>query len=444
MILFRSGEFLFGHVLTEKIGYLSALILDPGKVEFEVGRGVEELVEVREGFTPIAGDNIERGFAAGVVGGEGRSVFEEDFNDFGTAHEGGNVKGGVAVAIGFFEVGFLCEKEGDEGWFSVEGGACEGSHSIFLMMSVDRGTEVEDPFDAGKAAALDGIFEVVAELLGALLEGFGNVFGFIGDVEDEVVAEEPLVTLNLEEVKAVGRKGFEFDGDGFGFTLFESGWNTASVDDDVGICGDVAGVDGHRFFPVGEDGKVLPTTLFMERAEGPEGGLEEGEASACSVTGGEGAEEGAIAGELEKLIAGEAAAVAIDLNVVVVLELKSEGGGFRLIEEEGINLKDDGSLFGGGFEGGEEILGEGVGDGFFVESELTGKGTRVPGAAFEDHFPDGIKAWVTSPGESPELFFGNAFFRNSAVEIKVDDIESALGEDEEAVVSAAPGGRVHA
>jgi hypothetical protein len=44
VILFRSGEFLFGHVLTEKIGYLSALILDPGKVEFEVGRGVVELV----------------------------------------------------------------------------------------------------------------------------------------------------------------------------------------------------------------------------------------------------------------------------------------------------------------------------------------------------------------------------------------------------------------
>ena len=312
------------------------------------------------------------------------------------------------------------------------------------MKSVDRGAEIEEPFHAGQAAALDGIFEVVAELVGVLLEGFGNISSFIGDVEDEVIAEVSVGILDLKEMESVGRKGVEFDGDGFFFTFPDDGGNTSSVDDDVGICGDVAGVDGHRFFSVGEDGKVLPTTLFMERAEGPEGGLEEGEASACSVTGGEGAEEGAIAGELEKLIAGEAAAVAIDLNVVVVLELKSEGGGFRLIEEEGINLKDDGSLFGGGFEGGEEIAGEGVVDGFFVESELTGKGTRVPGAAFEDHFPDGIKAGVTSPGESPELSFGNAFFRNSAVEIKVDDIESALGEDEEAVVSAAPGGRVHA
>jgi len=50
MILIRSGELLFGHVLTEEIGDLSALFFDLGKV----GRGVEELVEASEGFTPIA------------------------------------------------------------------------------------------------------------------------------------------------------------------------------------------------------------------------------------------------------------------------------------------------------------------------------------------------------------------------------------------------------
>jgi len=54
VILIRSGELLFGHVLTEEIGDLSALFFDLGKVEFEVGRGVEELVEASEGFTPIA------------------------------------------------------------------------------------------------------------------------------------------------------------------------------------------------------------------------------------------------------------------------------------------------------------------------------------------------------------------------------------------------------
>ena len=38
----------------EEIDDLSALFLDPSKVEFEVGRGVEELVKASEGFTPIA------------------------------------------------------------------------------------------------------------------------------------------------------------------------------------------------------------------------------------------------------------------------------------------------------------------------------------------------------------------------------------------------------
>ena len=46
-----------------------------------------------------------------VAGGEGCSVFEEEFHDFGAAHEGGEMESRVAVTVGFFEVGFLFEKE---------------------------------------------------------------------------------------------------------------------------------------------------------------------------------------------------------------------------------------------------------------------------------------------------------------------------------------------
>ena len=74
------------------------------------------------------------------------------------------------------------------------------------MKSVDRGAEIEEPFHAGQAAALDGIFEVVAELVGVLLEGFGNISGFIGDVEDEVIAEVSVGILDLKEMESVGRK----------------------------------------------------------------------------------------------------------------------------------------------------------------------------------------------------------------------------------------------
>lgn len=174
----------------------------------------------------------------------------------------------------------------------MEGGAGQGSHSVFLVKSVDWGTEFEEPFHAGGAAALDGLFEVVAKLVGVLLEGFGNVAGLIGDVEDEVVAEESVGILDLQEMESVGRKGVEFDGDGLCFTGGDGGANAASVDDDVGILRHVTGVDGHRFFSVGEDGEVLSSALHLERAEGPEGGLGEGESGARSMAGGEGAEEG--------------------------------------------------------------------------------------------------------------------------------------------------------
>jgi len=157
------------------------------------------------------------------------------------------------------------------------------------MKSVDRGAEIEEPFHAGQAATLDGIFEVVAELVGVLLEGFGNISSFIGDVEDEVIAEVSVGILDLKEMESVGRKGVEFDGDGFFFTFPDDGGNTSSVDDDVGLFGDVARVEGHCFLTVGEDGEVLSATLFVKGAEGPEGGLGKIESGSCSVTGGEGA-----------------------------------------------------------------------------------------------------------------------------------------------------------
>lgn len=75
---------------------------------------------------------------------------------------------------------------------------------------------------------------------------------------------------------------------------------------------------------------------------------------------------------------------------------------------------------------------------------MSGEGPGVSGAALEDHVPDGIEAGLVLPGEAPEGFLGNAFVGDFSVEIEIDDVEPALREDEEAVVSTAPGGNVHA
>lgn len=144
------------------------------------------------------------------------------------------------------------------------------------------------------------------------------------------------------------------------------------------------------------------------------------------------------------MVTSEAAAGAIDLDVVVVLKLQSEGGGLLLVVEKGLDLENDRSFLGRGFKGGEEVAGEGLGDGLVVQGKLTGKGTGVSGAPFENHFPDGIEAGFAAPGESPEVFFRDAFFGKTAVEVEVDDVEAALWENEEAIISPAPGGGVHA
>lgn len=158
----------------------------------------------------------------------------------------------------------------------------------------------------------------------------------------------------------------------------------------------------------------------------------------------EGAEEFSFCCELEELIAGEPLAGTIDLNVVVTLELKNEGSGLCFAKEEGFDLQDDGFFSSGGLESGEKVLGEGIVDGFLMEGELAGEGAGVSGTAFKDHFPNGVEVGFVLPRESPEVFFGDPFFGKAAVEIEGDDIEAALREDEEAVISPAPSGGVHA
>jgi hypothetical protein len=74
------------------------------------------------------------------------------------------------------------------------------------MESIDGSAEFEVPFDPGDAAAGDGSFEKVAELVGIVFGCRFVVFFFFGNVENEVVTEESLGVLDLKKVKAVGGK----------------------------------------------------------------------------------------------------------------------------------------------------------------------------------------------------------------------------------------------
>lgn len=58
-------------------------------------------------------------------------------DDFGLAHEGGEVESGVAIAIGPLEVGFVLEEKGADLGFSVEGRAAERCHAVLVVAAVD-------------------------------------------------------------------------------------------------------------------------------------------------------------------------------------------------------------------------------------------------------------------------------------------------------------------
>ena len=249
-------------------------------------------------------------------------------DDFGLAHEGGEVEGGVAIAISPLEVGFVLKEEGGDLGLSVEGRAAERCHAVLAVAAVDDVAGFQEVFDSEKTSIFDDSLQAVSKLVRIFLERLGDITSIVGDMENEVVAEKSLGILDLEEVDALGGKGIEFDGNGFGFFLMDGGGNASAVDDDVGLFGHVASVERHRFLILGQDGEMLSAALFVQCAEGPECGLMEGEAGLGSVAGGEGAGEQSLFGKIEKLLSGEIEALAIDLEVAVILELKSERDGF--------------------------------------------------------------------------------------------------------------------
>ena len=146
-----------------------------------------------------------------VARGEGGAVFKEEVGDFRSAHEGGEMQGGVAVAVGLFDVGSFFEKQGGDFGFAVVGGAGERCHAIVAVTKIDDVTFFKNAFDTQHTAAGDDSFETVADLLGIISRSFDEVAGFVGDVEDEVVAKKAGGVLHLKEMQSFGRKRFELD-----------------------------------------------------------------------------------------------------------------------------------------------------------------------------------------------------------------------------------------
>ncbi len=157
----------------------------------------------------------------------------------------------------------MLKEEGGDLGLSVEGRAAERGHAIFAVAAVDDVSGFQEVFNSEKTSIFDDSLQAVSKLVRIFLERLGDITSIAGDMENEVVAEKALGILELEEVDAVGREGIEFDGNGFGFFLLDSGGNATAVDDDAGVIGDMACVERHRFLVAGENGEVLASALLV-------------------------------------------------------------------------------------------------------------------------------------------------------------------------------------
>ena len=110
-----------------------------------------------------------------------------------------------------------------------------------------------------------------------------------------------------------------------------------------------------------------------------------------------------------------------------------------------VAAEEHGAVARGGFESREVITGEALigGGRGGIERHLPAKRAGKAGAPLEHHLPHRVKPLPAPPRHPPHIALRRAAVGDVAEEVKVDDVEPPLGEDEPAVVRPAPGRRVH-
>ena len=150
-----------------------------------------------------------------MVSNSGRSsIFEESAHDFAATHEGGIVESRIAITVGFFDVCFMLEEKFNNFKMPMQSGARERSHAVFLVKAIHTGPELKMALNPCNTSASDRSFEKITELVRIIPRRTFNIFLFIRDVKNKIVAEEPLGVLDLKEVQTVGGKRVDSNRDG--------------------------------------------------------------------------------------------------------------------------------------------------------------------------------------------------------------------------------------
>ena len=97
-------------------------------------------------------------------------------------------------------------------------------------------------------------------------------FGGLSDMEQEVVAEEPVGVLNLKEMDAGRGQVLKADLNGFS-NDFEGARGADPIDEEIGIIANMAATDFHGKAARIDGGELLCPRLFFNRPECPESRL---------------------------------------------------------------------------------------------------------------------------------------------------------------------------
>ena len=113
------------------------------------------------------------------------------------------------------------------------------------------------------------------------------------------------------------------------------------------------------------------------------------------------------------------------------------------IKQDSVRLQYDAALRGRLLERFQQVTGQLLSCRCTAQRDLPRKSPRKTCATFQNHVPNGIKAATTTPRKLPHAPFRDTLLCNGTIEIKVNDIESPLWQNQKSVISPTPSGRVH-
>ena len=263
------------------------------QIDLVRSKAVEKAVKARQLIVPFARNHIDGGLPFFVWNACLCPLGQEEFGDLESSHEGRHVQRGVPIAIPPHQLSPVLEKEPSMLEPAMKAGRTQGRPTV-LGQCIDVGAQFHQALKFGKVSGVNSYLNLSPQLLWVYL--------LIRDVKNEVVAEQAVLVLQLDEIHPFGRKAFQFDLDPFIAPQLDRALRLPSVDNNGCAFLQVPTAQHHGLVPFGQDGKLLSSALFLNRAFGLDAGLRVVVISVLAMPPGKGSHKSVRIRQFEKLV----------------------------------------------------------------------------------------------------------------------------------------------